>query len=132
MARQKFGLQITEAALDHLADAGYDPQFGARPMKRALQDILVNELSKQVLAGEFAAGDTVYVDVKDGHLTFGKKEVKSAAEVAEWRTRLKPKATSSAPSTTPKRRRSKKEKTLGELKKATKDVEDAVEEVKKK
>jgi ATP-dependent Clp protease ATP-binding subunit ClpB len=99
-------------------------------MKRALQVYLVNELSKEVLAGTFAAGDTVYVDVKKDVLTFGKKSVKGAASVAEWRTRLKPKPAEKT-TASKKRQPSKKEKLLDEVKKATKDLNEAVDEVKK-
>ena len=131
LARQKLKLQITEKALDHLADAGYDPQFGARPMKRALQDLLVNELSKEVLSGAFAAGDTVYVGEQKGALTFGKTEVKNAATVADWRNRFRPPGKAAAKPSGRKEKPSKKAAALAGLKKATKDLNEAVDEVKK-
>jgi len=66
-------LEITDAALDYLGNIGYDPVYGARPLKRAIQTELENPLSRAILNGEFKPGDTVVVDVKDGHLVFHKK-----------------------------------------------------------
>jgi ATP-dependent Clp protease ATP-binding subunit ClpB len=70
---QGMSIELTPAAEDLLAEMGYDPQFGARPMKRVLQKEVVNELSKHVLAGTFVAGDTIVVAEKDDELTFEKK-----------------------------------------------------------
>jgi ATP-dependent Clp protease ATP-binding subunit ClpA len=56
LAAKKVRLQLSEAALDHLADAGYDPVYGARPVKRAIQRELENPLAKALLRGEFGAG----------------------------------------------------------------------------
>jgi ATP-dependent Clp protease ATP-binding subunit ClpB len=70
LAQQGMSIELTDAALDLLAERGYDPQFGARPMKRVLQREITNELSKYVLGGDFISGDTILVDVKDGELTF--------------------------------------------------------------
>ena len=72
---QGMALELTPTAEDLLAEMGYDPQFGARPMKRVLQKEVVNELSKHVLAGTFVAGDTIVVDEKDDELTFEKKQL---------------------------------------------------------
>ena len=68
-------------ALDWLADLGYDPQFGARPLKRVLQREVINELSKLVIAGEFPAGSTVYIDTKDDELVFLNEPFEGAAPV---------------------------------------------------
>jgi ATP-dependent Clp protease ATP-binding subunit ClpB len=125
LERQSLRLAITEAALDLLCDAGYDPQFGARPMKRALQDILIDELSKQVIAGTYAPGETVYVDAGNNEaLVFSKAALKEAKPIADWLA-TQPKSAPAAPSA-PK---SKREKQLDELQKATKEVEKAVKEV---
>lgn len=70
---QGMSIELTPAAEDLLSEMGYDPQFGARPMKRVLQKEVVNELSKYVLAGTFVAGDTIVVDAKEEELTFEKK-----------------------------------------------------------
>jgi len=137
LGRQNLSLKITWAALDLLADAGYDPQFGARPMKRALQDILIDELSKHVLAGEFAAGETVYVDAGNEELTFSSQPVEAAKTLGEWQVEGGGSGSGSGPENSGaggKRSRrggkSGREEQLTELKKATEDVEKAVTELK--
>jgi ATP-dependent Clp protease ATP-binding subunit ClpB len=70
LARRDLKLEITDAAKDHLAEAGWDPQYGARPLKRAIQKNLEDALAKRVLAGEFPAGTTIEVDRRGGDLTF--------------------------------------------------------------
>ncbi|PMC16583.1 ATP-dependent chaperone ClpB [Oligella urethralis] len=65
-------LQITDAALAVLAEAGFDPVFGARPLKRAIQQKVENPLSKLILEGKFAEKDVIVVDAKDGELVFNK------------------------------------------------------------
>jgi len=77
LGRQDLQLQLTDAALELMADMGYDPQFGARPMKRVLQKELVNELSKHVLSGRFTAGDTILVDAEAQALKFDKTTVEA-------------------------------------------------------
>jgi ATP-dependent Clp protease ATP-binding subunit ClpB len=62
LAKRDLGFQISESAKDFLAEAGWDPQFGARPLKRAIQKLVEDSLARRVLEGEFAAGDVVYVD----------------------------------------------------------------------
>jgi len=68
--KQGISLQMSEPAKDLLASLGYDPQFGARPMKRVLQKKVINELSKLVLSGAYGPGDTVFVDAEAEALTF--------------------------------------------------------------
>ncbi len=63
-------LDVSESALEFLAEVGYDPLFGARPVKRAIQTYLENPLAKEILSGNFVENDTVYVEVKDEKLTF--------------------------------------------------------------
>jgi ATP-dependent Clp protease ATP-binding subunit ClpB len=65
-------LELTDAALDRLGEAGFDPVYGARPLKRAIQQQLENPLAQEILAGRFVAGDTVLVDVDGEHLGFRK------------------------------------------------------------
>jgi ATPases with chaperone activity, ATP-binding subunit len=67
-------IELTDDAKSFLVDAGYDPQFGARPMKRVIQNYLVNELSRAVIADEFGENDKIVVDRKENSLTFSKKE----------------------------------------------------------
>ena len=63
-------MEITDNAIDLIAAKGYDPQFGARPVKRVIQRLLLNELSKKIIAGEVATSSTVKVDEQDGRLVF--------------------------------------------------------------
>ncbi len=70
LAERKLGLELTEAAKEAVAEAGWDPAYGARPLKRALQRLVENPLALKLLEGEFAEGDTVRVDARDGELVF--------------------------------------------------------------
>jgi ATP-dependent Clp protease ATP-binding subunit ClpB len=72
LAERGLGLDLTDAAKEHVADAGWDPTYGARPLKRALQRLVENPLALQLLEGDFSEGDTVRVDVRDGELVFEK------------------------------------------------------------
>ena len=67
---QGFGLTVHDSALDLLSKAGFDPMYGARPLKRAIQQYLENPLAKKLLAGEFPPQSTITVDVADGHFRF--------------------------------------------------------------
>jgi ATP-dependent Clp protease ATP-binding subunit ClpB len=73
LAERDLKLEISDAALDKLAEAGFDPVYGARPLKRAIQTQIENPLAKRILEGEFVPGDTIEVDV-DGEraLAFAK------------------------------------------------------------
>jgi ATP-dependent Clp protease ATP-binding subunit ClpB len=71
LAERQLKLSLSEAALDLLGSVGFDPVYGARPLKRAIQQQLENPLARQILEGRFAAGDTVTVDVEGGRLVFG-------------------------------------------------------------
>ena len=70
LAGLDISLAITEDALDKLAEMGFDAVYGARPLKRAIQNQLENPLAQQILAGEFVSGDTIHVDVEAGKLSF--------------------------------------------------------------
>jgi ATP-dependent Clp protease ATP-binding subunit ClpB len=70
LAQQKLGLEVAEAALDRLAEAGFDPVYGARPLKRAVQHELENPLAQALLAGRFRPGDTIRVEVAGDGLSF--------------------------------------------------------------
>ncbi|MBI4704869.1 MAG: ATP-dependent chaperone ClpB [Deltaproteobacteria bacterium] len=78
LAARDLGLELTAAAKDLLIARGWDPQYGARPLKRALQRYLQDELAHRILAGELAAGDRVLVDVAGGELGFGKAKAEAA------------------------------------------------------
>ena len=70
-----YDIELSPKAIKFLADLGYEPQYGARPMKRVLQKEVVNELSKHMLSGTFDPGDTILVDIsKKKILTFTKKK----------------------------------------------------------
>ena len=71
LAERQLRLEISDAALDLLGQAGFDPVYGARPLKRAIQQQLENPLARQILEGRYAAGETVTVDAQGGHLVFG-------------------------------------------------------------
>jgi len=80
LGKQGIAIEISEPAKDFLTGLGYDPQFGARPMKRVLQREVVNELSKLVLSSEYGAGDTIYIHTDPKGLTFSKEPFEVEAE----------------------------------------------------
>jgi ATP-dependent Clp protease ATP-binding subunit ClpB len=67
---RKMAVRLSEAALDFLAEVGYDPVYGARPLKRAIQRELETQIAKAILRGEFGDGDTIFVDVDNERLAF--------------------------------------------------------------
>jgi ATP-dependent Clp protease ATP-binding subunit ClpB len=79
LAERGLSLELTDAAKEHLAEAGWDPTYGARPLKRAIQRMIENPLALRLLENEFEEGDRVRVDAKDGELVFEKAK---AAEPA--------------------------------------------------
>ncbi|MGB5959074.1 MAG: ATP-dependent chaperone ClpB [Coleofasciculaceae cyanobacterium] len=70
LAERKMSLKLSESALDFLAEVGYDPVYGARPLKRAIQRELETQIAKGILRSEFRDGDTIYVDVENERLAF--------------------------------------------------------------
>ena len=70
LAAQEISLEVSEAALDKVGDAGFDPVYGARPLKRSIQSLIENELAQLILSGKFGSGDKVLVGVDDEQLTF--------------------------------------------------------------
>ncbi|MGB3202672.1 MAG: ATP-dependent chaperone ClpB, partial [Nodosilinea sp.] len=70
LADRKMAVKLSESALDFLAEVGYDPVYGARPLKRAIQRELETQMAKSILRGEFGEGDTIYVDVENERLSF--------------------------------------------------------------
>jgi len=73
MEKMDLGLEVSDGALDKLAKTGFDPVYGARPLKRAIQSELENPLALQILEGSFAPKETVWVDVKAGKIIFSKR-----------------------------------------------------------
>lgn len=76
LADRQIGIELTEAALDKLSEAGFDPVYGARPLKRAIQQQVENPLAQDILSGKFLAGDVIYVDAGSDGLTFTKSQKK--------------------------------------------------------
>jgi ATP-dependent Clp protease ATP-binding subunit ClpB len=72
LAERGLSLELTDAAKEHLAEAGWDPTYGARPLKRAIQRMVENPLALRLLEGEFEEGDTVRVDIQEEELVFDK------------------------------------------------------------
>ena len=72
LAERGLTVELTDAAKEHLVEAGWDPTYGARPLKRALQRLVENPLAKALLAGGFGEGDAIRVDAGDGGLVFEK------------------------------------------------------------
>ena len=114
LGNQEISIEFSESAMDLLADLGYDPQFGARPLKRVIQKEIINELSKEVLKGTYGPGDVIHIGTDKKGFTFGSTASKSTE---------KPKVKKDA--------EKKKEKDIAKLKKATKDVQDAVKDIEK-
>ena len=79
MEEREIHLEITDAARTAIAEEGYDPSFGARPLRRVVQRQLENPLSKRVLAGEFSAGDTVLVDRSEEGYSFTRRQAATSA-----------------------------------------------------
>jgi ATP-dependent Clp protease ATP-binding subunit ClpB len=78
LADQSVTLRITDAALDLLSEAGFDPVYGARPLKRAIQQQLENALAQAILAGEYAPGDAIEVNAEEGRLSFSRLRAEAA------------------------------------------------------
>ncbi len=111
LRRQEIGFQLSEGALNLLADLGYDPVFGARPMKRVIQKELVNEMARMLLGGQYGAGDTIYVATDSKGFTFSPVPVEGEeypAKIVE---------------------NGKRDQNLSNLKKATKDLEDILKDI---
>ncbi|MBK8517901.1 MAG: ATP-dependent chaperone ClpB [Saprospiraceae bacterium] len=106
LAKQEIAIQFDDAAMNLLADLGYEPQFGARPMARVIQKEIINELAKNVLSGKFSAGDTIYIGTDAKGFIFSESPTQST---------VAPKVN--------------KEKDLDKLKKATKDVNNLVKDI---
>ena len=82
LAERRLSLEVTDAAKEALAEEGWDPAYGARPLKRAIQRLVENPLALELLEGRFAEGDTVRVDASDGELVFERAPADAAVEAA--------------------------------------------------
>jgi len=85
LGKQELKLELTSEAAEMLVDHGFDPKFGARPLKRTLQRELINELAKHMLAGDYDKGDTVLIDADTAGLLFGRKAEVDGKEVVTKR-----------------------------------------------
>jgi ATP-dependent Clp protease ATP-binding subunit ClpB len=79
LAKMDFGFEISDAAITELAKVGFDPVYGARPLKRAIQSEIENPLAKAILEGRFAPKETIYVDYRGGRMVFEKRPARAAA-----------------------------------------------------
>ena len=79
LLKMEYGFDITDAAVAEIARAGFDPVYGARPLKRAIQSQIENPLAKAILEGRFAPRETIRVDYRGSKMTFEKVPVKAAA-----------------------------------------------------
>ena len=82
MAKQGLGLALSDSAKEFIGNQGYDPVYGARPLKRAIQKHLLDPLSLDVLEGKFVEGDVIEAEVQDGRIVFRKAAAASDAEAA--------------------------------------------------
>jgi ATP-dependent Clp protease ATP-binding subunit ClpB len=82
LAERRIELELTDAAKEALAEAGWDPAYGARPLKRAIQRLVENPLALQLLEGDFSDGDTIRVDAEDGEIRFEKVADRAAVAAA--------------------------------------------------
>jgi ATP-dependent Clp protease ATP-binding subunit ClpB len=79
LAARDMQLTLTDRALDKLAETGFDPVYGARPLKRAIQQALENPLAQDILSGKFAPGDTIVAELAGGAIVFGKEKARKKA-----------------------------------------------------
>jgi len=83
LAKMEMKLEVSDDALAELARAGFDPVYGARPLKRAIQQRLENPLAKQILEGKFVAKDVICVEFRDRKMSFVRQDGKAKAQAAE-------------------------------------------------
>ncbi len=79
LAERKLSIEVTDAAKSWLAKEGFDPVYGARPLRRAIEQHVENPLSTKLLRGEFSPGDTIEADLTDEGITFKVKAVVKTA-----------------------------------------------------
>jgi ATP-dependent Clp protease ATP-binding subunit ClpB len=84
----KIGFELSTAAQNYIADVGYDPVYGARPLKRAIQKLVENPIATKLLENTFVEGDTIYMDMLDQRLVFSKKPIAASVQPSEPETLL--------------------------------------------
>jgi ATP-dependent Clp protease ATP-binding subunit ClpB len=82
LAERRIAIELTDAAKEMLAEAGWDPAYGARPLKRAIQRLVENPLALRLLEGTFADGDTIRIDARNGEIVFEKAPAEAPAVAA--------------------------------------------------
>ncbi len=75
LAERELGIQVNDEAMDYLTASGYDPVYGARPLKRAIQQYIENPLAQEILAGKYSPGDIISISVDNNHLVFSRAAV---------------------------------------------------------
>ncbi len=83
LSKRNIGIELDDKALTYLADLGYEPIFGARPLKRVIQQELINQLSKKLLSGKISDGDKIYVGADAKGLTFQVKEAVVTSDISD-------------------------------------------------
>ena len=78
LSERDLSIELSDAVLDHLAEAGFDPVYGARPLKRAIQQLVENPLAQAILAGEFGPGDTINAELDESVINFTRAESTAA------------------------------------------------------
>jgi ATP-dependent Clp protease ATP-binding subunit ClpB len=86
LADRGVNLELADAAKEYLANRGFDPVYGARPLKRTIQKEIIDPLAVRILNGDFIQGDAVIADVQNGEIAFGKKKAQKPAEQKTART----------------------------------------------
>ncbi|MFM2392909.1 MAG: ATP-dependent chaperone ClpB, partial [Bacteroidota bacterium] len=115
LGNQEMKIEFTDNAMNLLVDMGYDPAFGARPLKRVIDKELVNHLAKAVLGGDFSSGDTIFIGTDKTGFTFNKTKPESEA----------------VPSMVEEKKEQQKKENLTEVEKAAKDLQKTVDEINK-
>ena len=130
LAIQDINIEFNNDAMDKLVEMGYDPAFGARPMKRVIDKELINTLAKEVLKGDFKAGDTIYVGVnKDGFL-FSKEQITELKKEDLRHTSTDSGTKAQVEKKKEEKKTEKKEDLVKEVEAAAKDLQKTVDEVK--
>jgi len=73
LKERKLSIELTDAAKKYIAEQGYSPVYGARPLKRSLQKLILDPLALDILSGKFAEGDHIVIGVSKGEITFSRK-----------------------------------------------------------